>query len=141
MKYVVGFMFNPERDKVALIRKTKPKWQAGLLNGIGGKVEIGEFNLDSMLREFNEETGYCTLPETWHHFATLAEGDSWVVDFFFTHGDLTKLKSMEEEKVEIVLVSEIGLRRKDMVENLPWLIALALDSIEDGRPVFASISY
>lgn len=40
-KYVLGFMFSTEDrgQKVALIKKLKPKWQAGLLNGIGGKIE------------------------------------------------------------------------------------------------------
>ena len=39
IKYVVGFAFNKEKTKVLLIKKTKPDWQAGQLNGIGGKIE------------------------------------------------------------------------------------------------------
>ena len=29
--YVVGFAFNKEKTKLLLIKKTKPEWQAGLL--------------------------------------------------------------------------------------------------------------
>ena len=36
-KYVVGFMFSPDKQFVALIRKNRPEWQAGKLNGIAGK--------------------------------------------------------------------------------------------------------
>lgn len=40
--YTLGFLFDYGQLNVALIRKTKPKWQAGLLNGIGGHVEENE---------------------------------------------------------------------------------------------------
>jgi hypothetical protein len=39
MEYVCGFMFANDFTEVALIRKNKPEWQRGKLNGIGGKVE------------------------------------------------------------------------------------------------------
>lgn len=34
-KYVVGFAFDLTLTMVALIRKNRPEWQMGLLNGIG----------------------------------------------------------------------------------------------------------
>lgn len=40
--YVLGFMFDRVGAGVALLRKTKPEWQAGRLNGVGGKVEKSE---------------------------------------------------------------------------------------------------
>lgn len=33
IKYVVGFLFSPEMDKVVLIEKTHPDWQKGFFNG------------------------------------------------------------------------------------------------------------
>lgn len=64
-KYVLGFAFY--QDQVLLIRKTRPKWQAGLLNGIGGKVEsFDENNQVAMRREFVEETGIETDQDQWH---------------------------------------------------------------------------
>jgi 8-oxo-dGTP pyrophosphatase MutT (NUDIX family) len=58
-------------DRVALIRKARPPWQAGLLNGVGGKIEPEDWSpffvhdmpapepvaLRAMRREFREETG------------------------------------------------------------------------------------
>lgn len=38
-RYVCGFQIHPELKLVTLVRKQKPKWQAGLLNGIGGSIE------------------------------------------------------------------------------------------------------
>lgn len=39
--YVAGFM-KDFSDNVALVRKNKPKWQAGRLNGVCGGIEDGE---------------------------------------------------------------------------------------------------
>lgn len=55
-RYVLGFMFDHEEKHVLLIWKNRPKWQAGKLNGIGGKIEAGETPLQAMEREFTEET-------------------------------------------------------------------------------------
>ena len=57
MDYVAGFCFSECGGRVALIRKLKPEWQRGLLNGIGGKMEPGESLHSAMVREFEEETG------------------------------------------------------------------------------------
>ena len=57
MKMVVGFMFSVLKSSVVLIKKERPKWQEGKLNGVGGKVEKGESPFDAMKREFLEETG------------------------------------------------------------------------------------
>src|SRR5690242_7587733 len=55
--YTVGFFFNEDLSKVLLIRKAKPPWQAGRLNGIGGSFEGTESPEKCMDREFLEETG------------------------------------------------------------------------------------
>lgn len=135
-RYVVGFMFNPERTHVALIRKNKPKWQAGLLNGIGGKIE--DFDTSpkaAMIREFEEEAGVTT---EWKSYAAML-GPDWSVECFATHGDLSELVSKTDEKIEVSDVA--NLLRRDMIENLPWLIAMAVDFLEDGRPQWAAITY
>ena len=45
--YVLGFCFNTRLDQVVLIQKTRPEWQAGRLNGIGGHIENGELAADA----------------------------------------------------------------------------------------------
>lgn len=57
MHYVVGFLFNDTYDRVVLVRKARPKWQAGRLNGVGGAVERTDSSaFEAMVREFREET-------------------------------------------------------------------------------------
>lgn len=139
IKYVAGFMFDQARSKVALIRKNRPAWQKGLLNGIGGKIDPGETPLMAMIREFREETGY-QAPQPFRHYA-LIQSPEFTVDFFFTVGDLDQLKSITDEKIEITSLNEIHVLRKDLVENLPWLISLAIDQWDDNRPSFATVNY
>lgn len=138
-RYVAGFMFSPDRQRVALIRKKKPAWQAGLLNGIGGKIEPGESPAQAMAREFHEETGVQVV-ESFRRFAFLS-GPGWSVDFFYTVGDVDALRTMEEEEVTVLRLDEIRVLHDDMVENVPWLIGLAIDQWDDARPRFATIQY
>lgn len=74
--YVVGFAFSEERSRVVLIRKTKPKWQAGYLNGVGGKVEPTDSSAHAaMAREFHEETGVLTEPDAWKYRGIMQGAD------------------------------------------------------------------
>jgi len=127
-RYVVGFMFDPTFQRVALIRKNKPQWQAGLLNGIGGKIELGEEPAHAMRREFIEEAGLDRF--TWSHFATLAgtnnDGATFELVCFWTSDSLNLCRSQESEKIEIIDVATIA-EREDTIGNLPWLITLARD--------------
>lgn len=68
--YVVGYAFRSDYGAVALIEKRKPAWQAGKLNGIGGKIEPGESPEAAMSREFLEEAGLLVHPQCWLHFRT-----------------------------------------------------------------------
>ena len=52
--YVLGFMFSPDMERILLMRKNRPEFQAGKFNGIGGKIEGTETPLQAMIREFEE---------------------------------------------------------------------------------------
>lgn len=128
-KYVAGFMFNSSGE-VALVRKNKPEWQKGRLNGIGGKIEEGETPLAAMIREFEEETGY--LQPSWDQFCTLT-GDGFEVHFFSVLGDTSLLRTMEEEEIVVVEVEEVQIGT--CIPNLTWLIPMAMTTGYDrGLP-------
>jgi 8-oxo-dGTP diphosphatase len=130
--YVCGFMFSADRSEVVLIRKAKPAWQIGKLNGVGGKVEPGEQPLSAMKREFAEETGLNHMP--WEHFATL-RGDGFVVYFYETTADYHhEAQTMETEEVVIGRVDDF-LADPALMPNLRVLIPLALDTSGIVKPV------
>lgn len=128
MNYVAGFMFDGE--KVALIRKNRPEWQAGLLNGIGGKIEEGERPLEAMRREFREETGRDVEDNRWVQFAILSSGfdatgmidDDWMVYFFVCQGSHLLLSSSTDEKVGSYLPEKVY---GQCISNLEYLIPMA----------------
>jgi 8-oxo-dGTP diphosphatase len=123
-QYVAGFAVNRETSRIALVRKSHPKWQAGRLNGIGGKIEDGEDPLGAMQREFQEETGIYV--RDWRHFVSLG-GIGWIVHFFVAFVTEEELWSMhgDEEPIEIHGLESIHLL--SVIQNLRWLIPLALD--------------
>jgi 8-oxo-dGTP diphosphatase len=134
MKYVVGFCFSEDLQRVALIRKTKPAWQKGRLNGIGGKIEATDSSsARAMEREFLEEAGSLMIAPDWKFFAHMY-GPEWSVEFFYsvetdlsTGNTLEDLESLTEEEVTIVNVRDIP--SLDTISNLAWLVPLAIQKI------------
>ena len=125
-KYVAGFLFRAEGREVALIRKTKPDWQRGKLNGIGGKVEKGEHVQSAMEREFREETGWAEV--RWNKFCTLQVPQASVSFFKCMHGDDAVLRSTTDEQVGWFNVQDVLSRNDVVLPNLRWLIPMALCS-------------
>jgi 8-oxo-dGTP diphosphatase len=142
--YVCGFLFNPVNHpllgvvdvKVALIKKNRPKWQAGLYNGIGGKVEYGEEVNAAMEREFCEETS-ATIT-SWKPFCQLIHpmaiskstpAGPWTVHFFKAF-EVATLQSPTDELVRWWDVRTITNKLNNyFVPNLSWLIPMALEDL------------
>lgn len=140
-KYVLGFCFSEDRSKVALIKKNKPEWQNGKLNGIGGKVEGDELFINAMRREFEEETGMYV--HDWKEFATLKGTGSEVQCFVAFTNQVKYCQTQEAEQVFVLDTQMIlnaiinGTKPYRFVHNLPYLIMMALGP----EPVIAELTY
>lgn len=133
--YVVGFYFDNSRDNVLLIRKKRPAWQAGKLNGVGGHIEAGELPKEAMIREFREETELHVFE--WRQFCTLT-GPSYRVYFFTAFGRHVSAGCPTDEVPKWYPVVGI-MRMPTLIPNLRWLIPMALDenvsaTIHDHTP-------
>jgi len=126
-RYVAGFLF--ENNQVALIRKLRPAWQKGRLNGIGGHIEQGESPEAAIVREFEEETGYKTSITQWWPFCVLS-GKDWVVHFFSSYGKLDELKSTTDEEVVVLPVGQVSV--VNAIPNLTWLIPMAKTIVHES---------
>lgn len=126
--YVAGFLFD-DTENVLLIRKARPDWQRGLLNGIGGHIESGEQPIDAMRREFIEETGIETHID-WMEFCRLSElsdDPEFRVHFFcgYRRNDqrLILYSTETDEPIETHVARHLP---QDVIQNLNWLIPMAL---------------
>jgi 8-oxo-dGTP diphosphatase len=122
-EYVVGFIFSEDKKQVALIRKNRPEWQAGLLNGVGGKIDNNESPISCMSRECQEETNAIIPITEWNAYAEFF-GDWGKVYVFSTTFDLELLESPESEKIEIHQVND--LTNQKLTPNVSFLIPMAL---------------
>ena len=146
MKYVVGYCFDPYFEHVVLIEKARPEWQAGKLNGVGGKIEPKETPRRAMVREFQEEAGVYipawqhirTEKFNWwrvghsgglerhpthvYHFATVATRFQW-----------SEITTMTDEQI-VKVALPFGLRtRQRVIYNLRYLVPMAKILLQQPR--------
>lgn len=131
--YVLGFVFDLEYRDVLLIQKARPAWQAGRLNGLGGKVEEGEAFYQAMERELAEETGGRLGPVALASYGRLRgrhgfdpEGD-WEVWLF--HGragwDIAGLTGIGSDEGVTQVVPRLDLPNWPVLPNLCYLVPMA----------------
>lgn len=132
-RYVCGFMFNQEKTQVVLIRKLRPEWQKGKLNGVGGHIEDGEKPEEAMSREFEEEAGISdtkwTLVAEYDVRDTPESDQAAQVYFFKSFGDIHSICSRTDEEVIVYPVSEIfsHLHSVNVLLKLRFLIPMCLN--------------
>lgn len=122
-EYVIGFLFRENKTEVALIRKNRPNWQKGKLNGIGGKIEPAELPYAAMCREFREEAGADV--RDWVKFAELTCSDA-LIHFFRSEAEV-EISSQTDEEVFWVPVGVQQVYYSTIIPNLRWLIPMAAD--------------
>lgn len=130
---VLGFAFSPLGSLVLLIRKNRPEWQAGKLNGIGGKIEPGELADEAMVREFREETGIESESSHWTKFLRYSANDHGTIIHCYATKTLVieRARSLTDEEVLRLTFREaaFGNHVPSLVPSLAWLLPMARFSI------------
>jgi 8-oxo-dGTP diphosphatase len=125
-EWVAGFLFTDDYRKVATIRKARPEWQKGKLNGVGGKVEPGETPYQAMCREWTEESGLVS-PPNWREYCCLDWKGGRV--YFFEAYSAWECNGFRYKDVDEV-VNWFAINDdlyRETIPNLRWLIPLAMD--------------
>lgn len=134
-EYVAGFLFDRSQNTVVLIRKNRPDWQVGMLNGVGGHIDPGESADDAMRREFREEAGLDL--DSWEHYASLT-GDWGCVWFYRAFVDHATLMSLRPKTDEPLVITSTRAIPGNVVPNLHWLLPMAMHaSADEYRPILA----
>ena len=109
-----------------MITKNRPDWQAGKLNGIGGKIEEGETELQAMVRECAEECGLQTDESDWKYFLKVEHLGN--VIYFYSYifeGDKSVFRQLTDEKIGWYQVKDLP---DNTMLNLRWGIPLAIEA-------------
>ena len=120
--YVLALLFTPDRTGVVLMHKTRPAWQAGRVNALGGKLHADESPAAAARREVGEEAGVDVAG--WEEFLV------WDDPQYRMHAlrafDLAAAAARTAEDQAVFLADARALP-PNVIDNLRWLIPLALD--------------
>lgn len=120
--YVLALLFTPDGSRVVLLHKTRPAWQAGRVNAPGGKLLAGEDPLAAARREVREEAGVDVAG--WEEFLV------WDDPHYRMHAvrafspAAARAHTAEDQAV---FLAEVAALPPQVIDNLRWLVPLALD--------------
>ena len=120
--YVLALLFTADRGRLVLVRKTRPAWQAGRVNALGGKLAAGESPLDAARREVEEEAG--VRVDEWEEFLVW-EDPVYRMHALRAFSDAALgARTAEDQEVFLAAVDSLP---PNLIDNLRWLVPLALD--------------
>lgn len=127
VRCVIGLLFDTRGERVLLIRKNRPAWQAGKWNGIGGKIEPGETPAQAMRREAREECGVDT--DGWVEFCEFRQvnqGTEYTVTCFLLCNSilLDSAKQTTDEEIRWTVTQTLF---PDCMPNVKLLVTMALN--------------
>jgi 8-oxo-dGTP diphosphatase len=120
--YVLALLFTPDRRRVVLMRKTRPAWQAGRVNALGGKVVSGETAAQAARREVKEEAGVDV--ERWEE---LLVWDDPVYRMHVLRAFDPAAEAAHTAEDQEVFLASVDALPANLIDNLRWLVPLALD--------------
>lgn len=130
-RYVLGFVMDEKKEKIVLIHKNRPDFQAGKLSGLGGKIKEGETPKEAMKREILEESGLVIDDNNLNHIGVIEDNkkddkDNFKVDVFHaTSSNITKAKTLTDEEVIVFRISD-ALKQENLTNHVPQIISTIL---------------
>ncbi len=135
----LGFIFDTDLKHVLLVHKGSPEWQKGLINGVGGKIELGETPLDCMVRECEEETALKIPSAKWLQFATMnIKGNITNVYATTYKGAMKDARKNHHEEIEWFPYNELP---QNVIANIPFFVPMARQQILGHDSVSIEITY
>lgn len=122
--YVLALLFTPDRRRVVLMRKTRPAWQAGRVNALGGKLAPGESVGAAAEREVREEAGVVIPAAEWEELLVWDDPVYRMHVVRAAHAEAERARTAEDQEV---FLADVAALPPELIDNLRWLVPLALD--------------
>ena len=122
--YVLALLFTPDARRVVLMRKERPAWQAGRVNALGGKLLPGESAAEAASREVREEAAARVPVGAWHELVVWRDPVYRMHVLSAFHPAADGARTAEDQEVFLADVDDLPAA---CIENLRWLVPLALD--------------
>jgi 8-oxo-dGTP diphosphatase len=106
------------------MRKTRPAWQAGRVNALGGKLLPGESAAAAASREVLEEAGVRVPEDAWREVVVWHDPVYRMYVLSAFHEEAERARTAEDQEVFLAESNDLPA---ECIENLRWLIPLALD--------------
>jgi 8-oxo-dGTP diphosphatase len=121
--YVLALLFTANRRQVVLMRRTRPVWQAGRVNALGGRIKEGEEPSDAARREVREECGVNVAEWT---EVLVWEDAEYRMHVLSAASELASgARTMEDQEV---FLADVDALPANVIDNLRWLVPLTLDA-------------
>ena len=128
-RYVLGFVFDRAYHHVLLIRKSRPEWQAGRLNGLGGKIAENESPEEALERELHEETAGRLGPVDVLPFGRLSgvDWEIWLFHAIYPYDFPDDLSNVDVGEGTTFVADRLDLPNWPTLPNLRYLVPLAVN--------------
>jgi 8-oxo-dGTP diphosphatase len=120
--YVLALLYSADLRRVVLMRRTKPAWQAGRVNALGGRIMDGETAAAAARREVREESGVDAAD--WTEVLVWEDAEYELHVMRAVSDGAHDARTMEDQEV---FLADVQALPDNVIDNLRWLVPLALD--------------
>jgi 8-oxo-dGTP diphosphatase len=121
--FVLALLYSVDHSQVVLMRRTRPAWQAGRVNGLGGRFIPGETAAMAARREVREECGVDVAE--WREVLVWEDAE-YVMHVM--RGESERAREARTIEDQEVFLADVHALPHDVIDNLRWLVPLALDA-------------
>lgn len=105
------------------MRRTRPAWQAGRVNALGGRLLPGEHAATAARREVREECGVDVAD--WREVLVWEDAEYRMHVMRAISDCAREARTLEDQDV---FLADVNALPSTVVDNLRWLVPLALDA-------------
>ncbi|HSU92085.1 MAG TPA: NUDIX domain-containing protein [Gemmatimonadaceae bacterium] len=121
--FVLALLYSVDRRHVVLMRRTRPAWQAGRVNALGGRLQPGESAAAAARREVREECGVDVAE--WREVLVWDDAEYMMHVMRGVSEQALEARTIEDQEV---FLADVRALPDNVIDNLRWLVPLALDA-------------